>query len=139
MTRHRYVLVTAAYNEEGHIADTIASVVSQSVLPLRWVIVSDGSTDRTDEIVRAWADRHSFIQFVRIEKSAQHSFTAKVHALRQGFACFADAEYDFIGVLDADVSFEPDYFGRLLERFANQPRLGIAGTRDCESILCRLG
>jgi glycosyltransferase involved in cell wall biosynthesis len=91
------------------------------------VIVSDGSTDRTDEIVLEWVNRHPFIQLVRVEKSTEHSFAAKVHALRQGFACLADAEYDYIGVLDADVSFEPDYFLRLLERFANEPRLGIAG------------
>jgi len=127
MTRPGYVLVTAAYNEEAHIADTLRAVASQAVLPRRWVIVSDGSTDRTDEIVLEWASRYPFIQFVRVDKSAQHSFAAKVHALRQGFACLTDVEYDFIGVLDADVSFEPDYFLQLLERFATEPRLGIAG------------
>ena len=127
MTRPRYVLVTAAYNEERHIADTLRSVANQSVLPHRWVIVSDGSTDRTDEIVIESANRHPFIEFVRVDRSAEHSFSAKVHALRQGFARLADLEYHFIGVLDADVSFEPDYFQRLLEHFANEPRLGIAG------------
>jgi glycosyltransferase involved in cell wall biosynthesis len=127
MTRNRYVLVTAAYNEEGHIAATLHSVASQNVLPHRWVIVSDGSTDRTDDIVLDWVNRHPFIEFVRVERSAQHSFAAKVHALRQGFARLADVESDFIGVLDADVSFEPDYFLRLIERFTNEPRLGIAG------------
>ena len=125
--RYCYVLVTAAYNEEGHIADTLRSVASQSSLPDRWVIVSDGSTDGTDHIVREWANRHPFIEFVRVEKSAQHSFAAKVFALRQGFARLADVEYDFIGILDADVSFEPDYFLRLMEHFASEPRLGIAG------------
>jgi len=127
MTRPRYVLVTAAYNEEAHIADTLRSVASQHALPRRWVIVSDGSTDRTDEIVLEWADRYPFIEFVRVDRSARHSFAAKVHALRQGFARAADVEYDFIGVLDADVSFEPDYFLRLMEHFTNEPRLGIAG------------
>jgi glycosyltransferase involved in cell wall biosynthesis len=127
MTRQRYVLVTAAYNEERHIGDTLRSVASQSVLPQRWVIVSDGSTDRTDEIVLEWARHHPFIEFVRVDKTAQHSFAAKVIALRHGFARIADVEYDFIGVLDADVSFEPDYFLRLMEHFTNEPRLGIAG------------
>jgi glycosyltransferase involved in cell wall biosynthesis len=127
MTQHRYVLVTAAYNEERHIGDTLRSVTRQSALPHRWVIVSDGSTDRTDEIVLEWAKRHPFIEFVRVDKSVQHSFAAKVIALHHGFARLADIEYDFIGVLDADVSFEPDYFQRLMEHFANEPRLGIAG------------
>jgi len=127
MTRPRYVLVTAAYNEERHIGDTLRSVSSQSVLPHRWVIASDGSTDRTDEIVLEWAKRHPFIELVRVERSAEHSFSAKVHALYQGFARVAGLDYDFIGVLDADVSFEPDYFERLLAHFADEPRLGIAG------------
>ena len=65
MTRDSYVLVTAAYNEEAHIADTLRSVANQSALPCRWVIVSDGSTDRTDEIVLEWAKHHQFIEFVK--------------------------------------------------------------------------
>ncbi len=127
MTRHPYVLVTAAYNEEHHIADTIRAVTSQSALPRRWVIVSDGSTDRTDEIVIEWARQHPFLRFVRVDKPVRHSFAAKVHALRRGFGCLTDVDYDFVGVLDADVSFERDYFARLLDRFSQSPRLGIAG------------
>jgi len=127
MTDDRYVLVTAAYNEEDHIADTLRAVTSQTELPLRWVIVSDGSTDRTDKIVGEWARRSTFIQFLRVDKSVRHSFSAKVHALRQGFACLTGVDYDFIGILDADVSFEPDYFQELLKRFAIDARLGVAG------------
>ena len=127
MTTKRYVLVTAAYNEEGHVADTLRSVVGQRALPHRWVIVSDGSTDRTDEIVVEWAKRHPLIRFVRVDRSAQHSFSAKVHALRKGIGLLDGLEYDFIGVVDADVAFEPDYFERLIDRFANETKLGIAG------------
>ena len=127
MTRDSYVLVTAAYNEEAHIADTLRSVANQSALPCRWVIVSDGSTDRTDEIVLEWAKHHQFIEFVRVDRSARHSFAAKVHALREGFARLTDIQYDFIGVLDADVSFGQDYFVGLMGHFSSEPRLGIAG------------
>jgi len=122
-----YVLVTAAYNEERHITETLRSVTSQTLLPRRWIIVSDGSTDRTDEIVRSWANHYPFIEFVRVEKTEKHNFAAKVHALRRGFARLESDYYDFVGVLDADVSFEPDYFARLLEHFAREPRLGVAG------------
>ncbi|NNE17990.1 MAG: glycosyltransferase family 2 protein, partial [Myxococcales bacterium] len=122
-----YVLVTAAYNEERHIGETLRSVASQRLLPRRWVIVSDGSTDKTDEIIRSWVSHHPFMEFVRVEKTEKHNFAAKVHALRRGLARLESVEYDFVGVLDADVSFEPDYFARLLERFAKEPRLGIAG------------
>ena len=127
MTNHRYVLVSAAYNEEANIAHTLRAVANQTVLPSRWVVVSDGSTDGTDAIVLEWAEQNPFIEFVRVEKSAKHSFAAKVHALRRGFARLAGGEYAFIGVLDADVTFEPDYFQQLLERFAKNPDLGIAG------------
>lgn len=127
MTRFRYVLVTAAYNEERHIGDTLQSVTSQRALPVKWVVVSDGSTDRTDDIVREWAERHRFIELLRVDKSEKHSFSAKVQALGRGFELVAQLDYDFIGVLDADVSFEPDYFERLLEHFSADPRLGIAG------------
>jgi biofilm PGA synthesis N-glycosyltransferase PgaC len=127
MTRPRYVLVTAAYNEERHVADTLHSVGNQSLKPCRWVIVSDGSTDKTDQIVREWAGRHQFIELVRVEKSEEHDFATKVRALRRGFERIADIEHEFIGVLDADLSFEPDYFERVLEHFAHEPRLGIAG------------
>jgi len=122
-----YVLVTAAYNEERHISETLRSVTGQTLLPRRWIIVSDGSTDGTDEIIRTWAGRHPFIEFVRVEKTEKHNFAAKVHALGRGFARLESVEYDFVGVLDADVSFEPDYFARLLEHFAKEPHLGIAG------------
>jgi glycosyltransferase involved in cell wall biosynthesis len=123
----RYVLATAAYNEERHIGDTLRSVANQTLKPRRWVIVSDGSTDRTDEIVRSFAERHAFIEFLRVEKSEEHDFAAKVHALRRGFERLQDVEHDFIGVLDADLEFEPDYFARLLTHFAEEPRLGVAG------------
>jgi glycosyltransferase involved in cell wall biosynthesis len=122
-----YVLVTAAYNEERHITETLRSVTGQTLLPRRWVIVSDGSTDTTDQIVRDWANRYRFIEFVRVEKTVKHNFAAKVDALRRGFARVEGADHDFIGVLDADVWFEPDYFMRLLEHFAREPRLGVAG------------
>lgn len=122
-----YVLVTAAYNEERHIADTLRSVTRQVCPPTRWVVVSDGSTDRTDEIVRSWTEQHAFIELVRVEKSQKHDFAAKVHALRRGFERVASLEYDFVGVLDADLSFEPDYFARLLQHFAADARLGVAG------------
>src|ERR1700733_2460688 len=82
--RGSYVLLTAAYNEEANIRKTIESVLSQTVLPKRWVIVSDGSVDRTDEIVAKFAEKHSFIRFVRRSRPAGRSFGSKVIALRTG-------------------------------------------------------
>ena len=79
-----YVLVTAAYNEEENIGKTIESVLSQSRLPNRWVIVSDGSVDRTDEIVQGFAQNNDFIRFLRVKRRPGRSFGAKVRALHAG-------------------------------------------------------
>lgn len=127
-----YCLMTAAYNEEENIARTIDSVLSQTLLPKRWVIVSDGSVDRTDEIVNAYADKHDFIRFLRMKRAPGRSFGRKVLALRAGCELLGDLKFDFIGNLDADVSVEATYFEDLMARFENNPSLGIVGGFVCE-------
>jgi len=122
-----YVLMTAAYNEESYIERTIESVLAQTVLPKRWVIVSDGSIDRTDEIVGAYADRHSFIEFVRVSRPPGRSFSSKVAALRAGYERFDDVAYEFIGNFDSDVTVGPRYFENLIGNLQSCPTLGIAG------------
>lgn len=122
-----YVLMTAAYNEEAHIEKTIVSVLSQNVLPERWAIVSDGSTDRTDDIVRKYAQDHDFIRFQRMTRSPGRSFGAKVLALQSACKMLEGIPYAFIGNVDADVSLEPSYFENLLGEFARRPGLGLAG------------
>jgi biofilm PGA synthesis N-glycosyltransferase PgaC len=121
-----YVLMTAAYNEEANIEKTIESVLAQTVLPTRWVIVSDGSADRTDEIARRYEEEHSFIRFLRVARAPGRSFGSKVMALHAGSEMLKDAAYDFIGNLDADVSVSPSYFEDLIARCARRPLLGIA-------------
>ena len=127
-----YVLMTAAYNEEAHIERTITSVLSQSVLPERWVIASDGSSDGTDSIVQKYAQRHDFIRFLRVTRDPGHSFRSKVLALHQAIPLLAGAAYGFIGNLDGDVSVEPSYFEDLLASFAGDTELGIASGFVCE-------
>lgn len=127
-----YVLVTAAWNEEKQIATVIRSVVAQTVSPLRWVIVSDGSTDRTDDIIQEYAGRYDFIRLYRIEKDHPRNFAAQVDAINAGFAELKHTNYNYIGNLDSDVSFEPTYFAKLLGKFAENPRLGLAGGYICE-------
>jgi glycosyltransferase involved in cell wall biosynthesis len=121
----KYVLMTAAYNEEAYIGKTIESVLSQTVLPRKWVIVSDGSTDRTDEIVADYARQHDWIHLLRVTKKPGHSFGAKVLALRQAIADLAHEEYAFIGNLDADLAIDSTYYEVLIQRFGDNPRLGI--------------
>lgn len=122
-----YVLVTAAYNEEQYIIKTLESVVAQTILPKKWVIVSDCSTDRTDEIVRKFAEEYSFITLHRIEEDHPRNFRAQVNAINAGYECVKGLEFDFIGNLDADISFQPRYFETLLDRFDQVDKLGLAG------------
>lgn len=122
-----YVLMTAAYNEEANIARTIDSVLLQTVLPKRWLIVSDGSFDRTDEIIKTYAAQHDFIAFRKISRPPGRSFGSKVTALRAGHQVFDGIAYEFIGNLDSDVSVGPTYFESLIGHLQNSPTLGIAG------------
>ena len=125
-----YVLVTPARNERANIGSTLDSVIGQTVPPRAWVVVSDGSTDGTDQLVADYARRHHFVHLLRRERHGSTDFAAKVHAFNAGYAhlqAVEDLEFDFVGNLDADVSFEPDYFARVLDAFARQPDLGVAG------------
>ena len=123
-----YVLITPARNEEAVIAKTLESVVAQSRLPERWVIVDDGSTDRTADIVDDYARRYPWIVLVRRPARVDRNFAGKVHAVNAGVDAVRDLRFDVLGNLDADVSFEPDYMEFLLQKFADDPKLGVAGT-----------
>jgi glycosyltransferase involved in cell wall biosynthesis len=123
-----YVLITPARNEAAFIELTLKSVVSQTARPLKWVIVSDGSTDGMDEIVSRYTAEHPWIELVRMPERRERHFAGKVNAFNAGYARVKDLSYDIIGNLDADVSFEPDYFDFVLSKFAENPRLGVGGT-----------
>ena len=124
----KYVIITPARNEEQYIEKTIKSVISQTILPLKWVIVNDGSTDRTAEIVSAYAEGHDWIELVSLPQRIDRHFAAKVQAFNAGHKKLDGIDYDFIGSLDADISFEPEYFEFLMEKFKRNPDLGVAGT-----------
>ena len=84
--RLTYVLITPARNEEAHIERTIKSVVDQTIRPVRWLIVSDGSTDQTDEIVKRYATALDWIELVRMPQRSGRDFAGKVHAFNAGLA-----------------------------------------------------
>ena len=123
-----YALVTPARDEEENIERLITSMILQTFLPLKWVIVSDGSTDRTDDIVKAYLQRYPWMELVRMPEHADRQFAAKVNCFNAGHARLQGLDYNIIGNLDADISFEPDYFEFLIPKFAGNPNLGVAGT-----------
>lgn len=123
-----YVLITSARNEADFIELTLKSVVAQTWLPIKWVIVSDGSTDGTDDIVRKYTADYPWIDLVQVPERRERHFAGKALAVSAGYKRMDELHYDVIGNLDADVSFEPDYFAFLMDRFAENPKLGVGGT-----------
>jgi len=129
----QYVLITAARNEERYIRRTLDSVVAQTHRPLRWVIISDASTDRTDDLVKEYRQRCDWIDLIRMPEHRDRSFAAKVQCVQAGLEQVRHVHFDVVGSLDADISFAPDYFEFLLAKFAENPRLGVAGTPFVEA------
>ncbi|MCP5533245.1 MAG: glycosyltransferase family 2 protein [Akkermansiaceae bacterium] len=122
-----YVLVTPVRDEEATIGRTIASVVRQTIRPAEWVIVSDGSTDRTDDIVREAAGNHPWIRLLRLDPRPGRSFAAVVHNTEKGIRHLETTDHRFLGLLDSDVEFQEDYFEQIINRFIAEPKLGLAG------------
>src|SRR5215510_12905641 len=123
-----YVLITPAHNEEAFIEKTIESMIRQTVPPVKWVIVDDGSTDRTPEIVSRNIVGYPWIEMVRLPQRRDRSFAGKVHAFNVGYERIKGLRYNIIGNLDADISFERDHFEFLARKFSEDPALGVAGT-----------
>lgn len=123
-----YVLVTPARNEEAFIEKTIVSVVNSRVLPLKWVIVDDASTDKTPEIIQRYIADHPWIEMVQMPPRRDRSFAAKVHSFNAGFERVKELPYEVIGNLDSDVSFDSEFLGFLIQKFEEDPSLGVAGT-----------
>src|SRR5262249_7725639 len=120
--------VTPARNEAAYIEKTLESMIHQTVLPLKWVIVNDASTDNTREIIDRYLDKHPWIEVVEMPARRDRSFAAKVGAFNAGYEKVKDLQFNVIGNLDADISFEKDHFEFLLSRFEQDPTLGVAGT-----------
>lgn len=127
MSAPDYVLVTPVRNEEATIGVTLESVVHQSVRPLEWVIVSDGSTDRTDSIIEPYAAKYPFIRLLRLTERPQRSFSSVVFATEAGIAHLLHRDCEFIGLLDGDVRLGRNYYEEILRRFQEDARLGLAG------------
>jgi len=123
-----YILITPARNEADYIELTIQSMIEQTQPPLKWIIVSDGSTDNTDDIVKKYLPVYPWIELVRMPERKERHFAGKVMAFNAGYEKVKNLKYDIIGNLDADLSFEKDYFEFLLSKFAENSKLGVAGT-----------
>ena len=130
MKNHQYIVVTAARNEAAYIENTITSLTAQTVKPLKWIIVNDGSSDDTGKIADRAASEHDWITVIhREDRGFRKVGGGNVDALYEGFDAVADLPYEFLCVVDADLIFGENYFARLFEKFDADKDLGIAGGR----------
>jgi glycosyltransferase involved in cell wall biosynthesis len=123
-----YVIITPARNEAALIEKTIVSMIDQTVLPVKWVIVDDGSTDNTAEVVRRYLPLHPWMELVQMPQRRDRTLAAKVGAFNAGFERVQDLQWEVVGNLDGDISFDPDHFEFLIAKFAADATLGVAGT-----------
>ena len=123
-----YILLTAAKNEADYISVAIESVLRQSVRPLAWFIVDDGSSDATAPIVARFAAENPFIRLISSGCGATRSFGAKDKAINAAYELARPLDFAVIGILDADIALErSDYYEALLNQFQRNPQLGITG------------
>ena len=123
----KYYIVIPSYNEEAFIALTLKSLVSQTVLPSKIVVVNDNSTDKTAEIVLAFAKENPYISLVNKTSENIHLPGSKViHAFQKGFETL-DENYDFIVKLDADLIFPSNYFETMTKHFQSDSKIGMVG------------
>jgi hypothetical protein len=127
MSLPTYVLITPARNEAQFIELTIKSMIAQQARPAKWIIVNDGSTDGTADIVQKYAAVHPWIELVRLPERQERHFAAKVNAFNAGYDRVKDLNCEIIGSLDADISFDEDFFSFLLQKLADDPGLGLVG------------
>ena len=127
MNKEKYILITAAKNEELFIEKTIQSVLNQTIKPERWIIVSDGSTDQTNHIVEQYKNKYKFINLIALPPNNERNFSSKVNALNEALKKIETLEYDFIGNLDADITLDKSYYETVLHTFQSNPKLGITG------------
>lgn len=134
MKQRSYALITPARNEEKYIEQTISSVARQTILPEKWIIVDDGSTDGTAEIVKRNVATYSYLELVCSTGRKQRDFASKAYAVREGYARLKNIPYSFIGNLDADTTHPEKYYEYIMSRFEENPKLGIAGGVVCDLI-----
>jgi poly-beta-1,6-N-acetyl-D-glucosamine synthase len=127
MKNASYVLITPVRNEQATIGITIDSIVRQTIRPAEWVIVSDESTDQTDEIVTQYASKHEFIRLLRLTDRPHRNFASVVFATESGIAALKTKDYEFIGLLDGDIKYPETYYEEMLRRFSEDAKLGLAG------------
>jgi len=124
----KYVIITPVRNEEKYIEKTIQSLIVQTIKPLEWVIVDDGSTDNTVNIIKAYIHDHSWIKLKqKVDRGFRQAGTGVIEAFYDGYNYLSSNEWDYIVKLDGDLTFSNNYFERCFYIFSQNKKLGITG------------
>lgn len=124
----KYIIITPARDEEDYLERTILSVVQQSILPIQWILINDGSRDRTGQIMDRYAQLYPWITIShRNDRGFRNSAGGEIDAFYDGYSRIKCNDWDFVIKLDGDLSFSSDYFAKCFAEFAKDPRLGIGG------------
>lgn len=123
--RKNYIVITPARNEDEYIGKTLKSMVKQTILPVEWIIVNDGSTDNTAVIIEEYMKDYPWIKKIDNPPKEHTPGAGVVKAFYTGFSRRQTNGFDFVVKLDADLSFEPHYFEFQLKQFDKNPTLGI--------------
>ena len=139
MNNSRYVVISPSRNEEEFLPGTIGCMERQTVKPCQWILIDDGSTDGSLELMVAASRRHEWITILqRKDRGFRLAGTGVIDAFYDGYECVAHPDWDYLVKFDADLSFAQDYFEQCLRRFYADPKLGIAGGTICNEIKGRL-
>jgi glycosyltransferase involved in cell wall biosynthesis len=123
-----YVIISPVRNEARHLSRTIESVARQTILPTRWIIVDDGSTDGTRELASEAAVRYSWILVVaRPDRGSRKSGSGVMEAFYDGLKRLDSSAWEYLVKLDGDLEFEPVFFEEIFRAFSREPALGISG------------
>ena len=127
-----YVVVSPVRDEEAYIRFTVDCMVHQTILPKVWIIVDDGSTDKTGSIIDEYAQQYPWIRVIhRGNRGFRKAGGGVVDAFNEGYQAIQSRDWDFVVKLDGDLSFEPDYFKKCFANFEDDPRLGVGGGVIC--------
>ncbi len=123
----KYIIISPVRNEEDYIRKTLDSVINQTIKPIQWILVNDGSTDKTDGIIQEYVPKHDWMDLINLtDRGYYYPGTGVVNVFNKGYAAIKHTDWEYIVKLDCDLSFEPNYFEKIFNKLSKNPQLGIA-------------
>jgi len=123
----KYVIISPVRNEELLVEKTLQSVIYQTLRPVEWIMVNDGSEDKTEEIIRTYQQDNPWIKIINLEDRGFYlPGKGVVETFYKGYDSISVPDWEYVVKLDCDLNFAPDYFKSIFDRFGKDPKLGIA-------------